>query len=244
MAKSTVNKVFLDLEISANELYTYGFYEPTVLGVKKEWEILSFSAKIGSKFIVFSRKEYSEYSLLLLLWDILDNADIVVAHNGDKFDIKKINARFIKYGLTPPSPYKTIDTLKVARKHFGFNSNRLDDLGEYLDVGRKQATPKNLWLRCQHGEIEAFKILEKYNEQDVRLLEKIYDKLLPWIDNHPLMGIYSDTPLVCPKCGGEHLQRRGTARNKTREYQRYQCLSCGSWSKGDLLRTIKVLTQA
>ena len=242
MAKFTENKVFLDIEISPTELYTYGYYDPTVLGVKKEWEITSFSVKQNNKFITHSVRNYSEEELLRQLWDILDNASIVIAHNGDKFDVKKINSRFIKYDMTPPSPYKTVDTLKVARKHFGFTSNRLDDLGEFMGVGRKQNTPKNLWLQCINGDTKAYKILEKYNEKDVRLLEKIYYRLLPWIDNHPPLGGDADSPMVCPNCGSEHLQRRGTARNKTREYQRYQCIACGTWSRGELLTIRKTLT--
>ncbi len=237
------NIVFLDIEVSANLSYVWGFYEQNTIKVEKEWDILSFSAKVGRKFITLSQGDCDEEHLMIQLWNILNDADCVIAHNGKKFDIRKINTRFIKYGLTPPSPYKVIDTLQIARQKFAFNSNRLDALGEYLGIGRKKETGGfELWERCMKGDQEAYKILKKYNEQDVRLLERVYQKLLPWIDNHPNYGVYSHSDMVCPNCGSQHLQSRGTARTTTREYRRYQCQSCGKWSRDQLnINTIKPL---
>ena len=150
------------------------------------------------------------------------------AHNGDKFDIKMANSFFIKYGLTPPSPYKSIDTLKIAKKIFRFNSNKLNDLGEYLGIGKKINTGGfQLWLRCLRGEKSAWAKMKRYNKQDVVLLEKVYNKLVPWDNSNTEMGF------VCPICGSTNLQKRGWNINKIYKSQRYQCRDCGRWSQSN-----------
>lgn len=118
---------------------------------------------------------------MLKLWKLLNACDICIAHNGDRFDIKKINARFLFHGLPPPRPYKTIDTLKISRRNFGLSSHRQDDIGKFAGTGRKLKTDKDLWLDCIKGKKKALKQMKFYNAQDVVLLEKNYRKFLPWI---------------------------------------------------------------
>ncbi len=124
--------ILLDIETAPSLGYVWGIWEQNVISVKEEWFILSFATKVlgvGKPVIYalpdykhYKRNHYDDEALVKELWKILDEADVVIAHNGDRFDIKKSNARFIYHGLKPPSPYKTIDTLKIARKHFNFNS--------------------------------------------------------------------------------------------------------------------------
>jgi len=181
-----------------------------------------------------SYKPGSENDLLLAteLWKLLDEADVVIAHNGDQFDIKKTNARFAFYNLPPPSPYKTIDTLKVARRYFNFTSNKLDDLGNYLGYGRKLVhTGFNLWKGCMTGDPKAWKKMIDYNKRDVVLLEKIYLHFRPWIQNHPNTAILSDKS-GCPNCSSTQIQKRGLGITKSGTYQRLQCMSCKAWSHG------------
>ena len=178
----------------------------------------------------YSAHKEDDEKLVRDLWKVLDEADIVIAHNGDKFDVRKSNARFVFHGLKPPSPYKTVDTLKIARKHFSFNSNRLDDLGHYLGVGRKlPTTGKDLWLRCIRGDEDAWSRMIKYNAHDVALLERVYLQLRPWATSHPDLGSYSKK-LVCPTCHSRNLQHRGYNVTKTGRRQRLQCMDCGAWS--------------
>src|SRR6267154_4477293 len=137
----------LDIETAPTLGYVWGMWEQNVIAVKEDWCILSFAAKaLGSdRPEVFALPDYNGYKrdkqndkkLIADLWRVLDKSDIIISHNGDKFDIKKSNARFIYHGFSPPTPYKNIDTLKIARKHFKFDSNRLDSLAEYLGIGRK-----------------------------------------------------------------------------------------------------------
>lgn len=231
--------LFLDIETSPNLSYIWGHYEQNALEVEEPWFLMSYSAKwLGGKQETKCLMDYDGYENALTddvdlvndIWQLLNEADIVIAHNGDKFDIKKLNTRFIFNGLTPPEPYRTIDTLKIAKRHFAFNSNRLDDLGEFLGLGRKIETHKKLWFDCMIGDRKAWEKMKKYNAQDVKLLEKVYFEFLPWISNHPNLGMYSDE-LVCPKCGSDDIQFRGYSMNQTTKYRRFMCNSCGGWGR-------------
>ena len=158
-------------------------------------------------------------------------ADVLCAHNGDAFDIKKFNARCIKLGLKPIPPLQTIDTLKVARKHFKFTSNKLDYIGQFLDVGAKIETSKGLWNRVIRGDKEALKEMIEYNKQDVVLLKRVYEKLRPWMQNHPNNNLFRDKE-CCPGCGSENTRYNGYIITRTRRYKRVHCQDCGKWSQG------------
>lgn len=151
-------------------------------------------------------------------------------HNADNFDYKKLNAAFLKYGLAPPKPVKMIDTLKAARRIAKFPSNKLDDLGHTLGLGRKLPhTGKHLWTACMNGDRKAWRKMGAYNIQDVVLLERVYLKLRPYIPNHPNLNLISRRN-ACPKCGGKRFWKRGWLYTKTMEKQRLQCTECGGWS--------------
>ena len=210
--------------------------------VEQDWFMLSFAVQLNDGPIkVYALPDYKGYSkdktndkaLVQELWKIFDDADIIVGHNGDKFDIKKANARFLVHGMKPPAPYKTIDTLKIARKHFKFDSNRLDDLARYLGVGRKLATQgKNTWLECMAGNKQAWALMKKYNKQDIVLLHKVHDAVHPWATTYPNMAVYVEADEACPHCMESKLQRRGVGYTKTGIHQRYQCTNCFAWSRG------------
>ena len=162
---------------------------------------------------------------------LLDETQIVIAHNGDSFDVKKINSRFLVHKLPPPSPYKTIDTLKIAHSTFGFDQNTLKFLSNTLGVGDKmEAGGYPLWKGCMYGDKKAWAKMKKYSRQDVLSLEGVYKKFRPWAKSHPILGMYGDIE-ACPKCGVAALQNRGFAVNKTTKYQRVQCTSCGAWGR-------------
>jgi len=239
--KNTEPKIlFFDIENAPNLAYVWAKYEQNVIDYEKEWYMLCFAYKwLGQKTVKsFALPDFKKYKqdktndehLIRELWKLFDEADVIIGHNSDRFDIRKSNARFIKYGLTPPSPYKTVDTKKVGYKHFMFNSNKLDDLGEYFGLGRKIKTDFDLWLGCMSGDKTSWNKMIKYNKRDVSLLERVYNKMLPWINNHPNVGMFYGTE-VCPKCGSTNMQSRGLYKNKTTEYNRLYCKSCGGWSR-------------
>jgi DNA polymerase elongation subunit (family B) len=234
-----MKKLFIDIETFPNVSYTWGMYEQNVIKIVRPWYILSFAYRWdnGKKGVV-ALPDFKGYKaggddkeLTKILWELLNEADIVVAHNGDNFDLKKINTRFIAHGMTPPSPYKTIDTLKIVRNKFSFNSNHLDDLGKFLEIGEKvKHTGFDLWFACERGDKKSWSLMKKYNGQDINLLYRVYLKLLPWI-NIPLN---TETGLVCPNCGSKHTQKRGIqVLNKNFIRQRYQCQDCGKWASSN-----------
>lgn len=232
---SKVSRVlFFDIETTPNLAYVWGKYEQDVIDYKKEWGLLSFAWKWqGSKKVhCLSRYTMSEKELVKYLWEILDQADVVVAHNGADFDVKKARAKFIEYGLKPPTPFKVVDTKLIARSQFKFNSNSLNDLGKLLKLGKKVETGGfQLWLDCMAGKGSAFRKLKKYNKQDVMLLEKVYNKLRAWHPTHPNLSLMEDRP-GCPACGSKHMNKRGYTINVKSKVEKLQCQSCGHWSTG------------
>jgi len=237
-----VRILLFDIETSPLVATTWGFWETNVLWVVKDWHILCFCAKwLDEKKIIshalpdfklFKKADDDDKEVVLKLWKLLNEADIVIAHNGDKFDIRKANVRFLAHGLPPPSPYKKIDTLKIARQHFKFDSNKLDELGRFLGLGRKIVhTGIGLWKRCMEGDLLAWKTMVRYNKQDVRLLEEVYLVLRSWMPLHPNVNIL-DGKWGCPVCGSDKLQKRGYSTTRVSKFQRYHCQDCGAWSRG------------
>jgi DNA polymerase elongation subunit (family B) len=232
--------LLLDIETSPNLSLVWGHYEQDVLSVEKYWHILSWSAKwLGGKqttkcladYKTYRKDKDNDYELVKELHELMGDADMIIAHNGNDFDFKKVNTRAIVHGLSPIPPYKKIDTLKTARRLFAFDSNKLDDLGDFLQLGRKEQTGGfKLWQDCMAGDKVAWNKMKRYNAQDVRLLEKVYLALRPWDNQHPNIGNYLGEA-VCPKCGSSDIQFRGWAMNSTTKYRRFQCQACGGWGR-------------
>jgi RNase_H superfamily len=176
---------------------------------------------------LYKKNPHSDLHVCTVLHKVLSEADIIIAHNGDWYDIKFTEARMLANGLPPLPPIQSIDTLKVARTRFLFNSNRLDYLGKFLRVGAKKHTSHGLWLRVLAGDTAALREIVAYNKQDVLLLERVFQKLRPYVR----LGIHpvGRGGLECPRCGSKRTQRRGDYRTLTNLYPRFQCQACGGW---------------
>ena len=250
--------LFFDLETTPMLGWTWGTYKQNVIRTAKPRYVLSFAYRWEgegetTRFVAgwqdpkwrpdhpwTKPKRTVDRYTMARLWHLLDRADTVIGHNGDKFDVRRSNARFIVLGVTPPSPYRTVDTLKEYRRYADFASNRLGDLGAELGVGGKVGHAGfDTWLGAMGGSVEHQEMMEAYNVGDVDLLVDVYDKILPWVgtpgkafsgSNH---GLWSDGRPVCPTCGGQ-VHARGTYRSKTRVYKRWQCQECGGWSRSRL----------
>lgn len=237
---------YVDIETAPSLGYFFDKWkEGNIIATECDWYMLSFAVKWqGQKRVrTFALPDYPLYKkdkendreLVKDLHDVFDRADILIAHNGDRFDIRKSNARFITHGLKPPSHYKTVDTLKVARKHFKFDSNRLNDLGQSLGVGKKLPhTGVHLWLSCMAGKPSAWRIMRRYNARDVELLERVYLKLRPWATTHPNLNLYTKAS-NCPTCQSSDIKLRGMNYSRSVARQRYQCECGASWS-GEVVR--------
>lgn len=242
--------IFWDLENSPNVGYTWGKWQQDVIEFVEEWTLLSFSVKYqGGKQFTKCLTDYESYQpgkkddteLVKDLWKYLDDADILVAHNGDRFDMRKAYTRFIELGLDPPQPSLTIDTLKQARKHFAFNSNKLDDLGRRLGVGRKAKTGGfELWRECMAGDQKAWNRMKRYNAQDVRLLEQVFNKMRPYMTSYPNLNAILNRIDGCPRCGGKDIVQRGYRYTSTGRAKRFRCNDCKGYSTGGHRKTTEV----
>lgn len=232
---------YFDLETSPILGYAFQTYKTDLLSIEKESGLLAFAYKVDDGPVqVFSRRTYSERQLVRMLWKLFDQSDILCAQNGDRFDIRVANKLFVRYNMNPPSPYKTIDTLKMARRYFRFDSNKLDNLAQFLLGERKISTGKELWLSCIAGEKKALKQMEEYCAHDVELLYRLYQRLKMWHTGHPNYNLYAGSTHQCPVCGGD-TQKRGTSMTRVGIYQRHQCKKCGAWSQGEKINTEKVI---
>lgn len=207
-----------------------------------EWYCLCWSAKwlynANTMYGVLTPSEALEEDderIMSNLWELFDEADIVIAHNGLKFDIPRLNSRWISLGKVPPSSYRVIDTCKVAQKQFGFSSNKLDALAGYFGISHKLDTEFDLWVRCMRGERKALAEMSTYNIQDTRILEEVYLRLAPWIKDTPNFGMYgNDSIPVCANCGSTDLVPIDNKYYITQvgKYQLYRCKTCGAISRG------------
>lgn len=170
--------------------------------------------------------------VLLELSILINQADATVAHNGDQFDNKTVNARLAINGLPPVHPTQSIDTLKMSRKTFGMWSHALDHLGKSFVGHRKIKTDFDLWKRVIAGEKKAMAEMVRYNKQDVLLLQEVHEYILPYIRNNArLVDAGHAGQIVCPSCGEGQLTKRGFTHAKVGVYQRYQCQACGLYSR-------------
>lgn len=232
--------LLLDIETAPHKVYSWGLFNQNIAinQIEEPGYTLCWSAKWYKDDNVMFSSLYSDGReiMLRLIHAALDNADVVVHYNGTKFDIPTLNQEFLAVGLTPPSPVIEIDLLKTARKRFRFPSNKLSYVAEYLGLGSKvRHKGMELWRKCMQKDGDAWATMEAYNVRDVELLEKVYDKLKPWVTNHPNHALFTeDERPVCTNCGGEHVQRRGRYYTKTLSYQRYACMDCGTWMRARL----------
>jgi DNA polymerase elongation subunit (family B) len=169
--------------------------------------------------------------MLDIIWDLLDEADIIVTYNGKRFDAPAINREFWHADMLPPSPYQHIDLFQIARSKFRFLSNKLDFVAQDGNLGGKLDTGGfDLWLGVMRGETKAQNLMRKYNRRDVTVTEDLYVKMLPWIHNHPHVGLIDGDPGACPNCGGHNFQSRGYRHTRLGSYKRYRCNACGTWT--------------
>jgi hypothetical protein len=230
-----LKSLLLDIETAPNVAHVWGLWDQNV-GINQmlaSGYVMCWAAKwYGERAIDFSSVMKARPKVMLKrIHAMLDEADVVVHYNGRKFDIPTLNKEFVKAGMHPPSPYKQVDLLQVVKSQFRFPSNKLDYVAQELGLGSKvKHEGHEMWIKCMARDKDAWRAMEKYNRQDVALLEKLYDRLRPWIRNHPNRGLYDDG-IACVTCGSQNLQRRGIQRTVNTTYARLQCNDCGSWMR-------------
>ena len=204
--------------------------------IMEEWFLLSYSGKwlfdskvFGSVLTPNEVLHKDDFRITKEIWNYFNQADVIIAHNGNGFDIPKSQTRFLAHKLAPPSPFQTIDTLLIARKNFRLSSNKLDYIGQLMLNERKLHTEYSLWLRCLEGDPQALSDMLTYNKQDVLLLEDIYVLLRPWVKNHPNMAIFMEAhEPSCPNCGSTDIKECGYYTTSVNRFLAFRCNSCGA----------------
>ena len=195
--RSQPRELYLDIETSPNMAFLWslrvpgGYVNSDML--VRDWFVISWAASWMDSKEVFSgvvtsrqAKNWDDSKILKPLWRLIDDADIVIGHNNDRFDLRKLNTRFLLHDYGVPRKYKTIDTLKVARKSFAFESNKLEFLNERLGNLPKHDMELADWMRiCLDGDLRTLDRMVRYNIGDVKEGKRLYARLRDWVIPFP-----------------------------------------------------------
>lgn len=226
-----------DIETSPIVAHVWGLRDQNISlnQIVKDWQVIAFAAKwLGEDYVWYAdtRKDKNDKRILETLWSKLNEADIVITQNGQNFDSRKLNARFIEYGMKPPKPYRHLDTYKIAKAAAEFTSHKLEYLTDklctkYKKLSHKKFPGMSLWNECLKGNIQAWDEMKKYNIHDVLSTEELYLKLRAWTPNTaPSVSL-----IGCVSCGSKQLEKRGIDQTLKTAYQRLHCKNCGKWQR-------------
>jgi DNA polymerase elongation subunit (family B) len=227
------NILLLDIETAPNMATVWGLFKQNI-GINQLIDssyTLCWAAKwYGESEVIFDSVYQSRpKNMVKRIRKLLDQADAVIHYNGTKFDIPTLNKEFLEYELGPPSPFKQIDLLKTVRKQFRLPSNKLAYVAKVLGLAGKEAhMPHEMWLKCMNKDPTAWAEMEKYNRNDVVVLEQVYDRLRPWVGGHLNFSLMTGD-LVCPNCRSDRYTRRGYCYTHAGKFSRHQCNKCGKW---------------
>jgi len=256
MTQQNKLKVFVfDVETSPITAHVWNLWDQNISlnQIKHDWHFLAWAGKWlnepANKIIYMDNSKakdvQNDRALIVGLWKLLDQADIVIAQNGDKFDIKKFNARAAIHGLPPVSPFKSTDTLKESRKVFSFTSHSLEYMSDKLNTKYKKLKHEKypgfeLWKAVLEGDKKAWKEMKTYCIHDVLATEELYTKIQGWIKTQNMACYFDDAQVRC-RCGSSNIYKKGFVYTDAGKFQGYKCKDCGKRPKGriNLLTTIK-----
>ena len=207
---------------------------------KKKVEI----ASIGDDPQAYKDNPHNDRLVVEALYEMIMDADMLVGHNSRGFDLKSLQARGLAHGLGPLPEVPHVDTYLAAKKYFRLASNKLSYAAQmYLDNAGKDKMVREDWDQIVYNSSDKhLRKMERYNKQDVRISEELYEVFRPYIRDHPNLNMITDyVGHACPNCGSDEVQKRGHHITRAGRYQRYQCQSCGAWSHdGKQAKTGKV----
>lgn len=240
----------LDIETQRAIVETFSLFRPFI-GIDrviKPARVLCFAAKWrGEDKMIFKAAwadddEDAYLRMMQAAYDLLNEADIVVTYNGDRFDLQWFEAEFLRLGLGRPMPYKSVDLIKSVKRWFkgGLMSMKLDWSSRIILKDRKvHHGGTDLWHDIRYGvraeRRAAQKLMREYNEHDVRLTERLFEHHLPYLNvNLALYERNDDGLMHCTKCNSTNLKKDGVKSYVTSAhiYQMHRCKDCGATSRG------------
>jgi hypothetical protein len=226
--------LILDIETQPITALVWGLFNQNISlnQIRDPGGILCVGLKyLGDKnAYLFSKWEHGYEGMITAVHSFLEEADAIITYNGNRFDLPKLRGACAELGLTPPPPVNSIDVYTSVKK-LGLISNKLAFVGPFFKIGKKIETGgMELWTGVMDNDKNSQRKMEKYCVQDVRLLEQVYQRLLPYLARHPNIGGGTGS---CPTCGGHRLHKRGDRLTKLMRIGRLQCQDCGGWSDGE-----------
>lgn len=233
-----MRKLFIDIETAPHQVYCWGLYNENI-GVN---QIIQPSRVLCAAYAFDDQpmQFVSEWgpagrdAMILILHEVLNEADAVIHYNGVSFDEPHLNREFLQEGLTPPSKYQSIDLYRTVKRRFRFAANKLEQVAKELELREgKLKVDFELWRAVLAGDETAQDDMARYNCEDVELTRTLYGELLPWIDRHPNVALYEGDDLIrCTRCASENVVKDGFARTGAGTFQKYRCGDCGGQSRG------------
>lgn len=238
MSTIKFKRLFFDIETSFNIVSSWSvgpkinlspdniIHERAIITICYKWE---HESRVHS----LTWNKGNDKKMLLEFAKIMHSADEVLGHNGDAFDIRWVRTRCIYHGIPLFPDFQSVDTLKLSRRGFKFNSNKLNYIAQFLGIGKKAETGGlQLWKDIVlKNSTSAMKKMVDYCKKDVLLLEKVYQKLSPYIIHKTHIGVVlGKSKHSCPGCGGTHTISNGQRiMSSGLKKQRLHCQDCGSY---------------
>lgn len=226
-----VRIIYYDLENTAMVARTWTLYPDNIShdDIIADKTVISWSAQVRGHNRVLSDVQTpteavnrDDTRIITSLHRLLSTADIIVGHNIDRHDTPILRTRALLHRLSPLPPVRSIDTLKIARRDFKFESNKLDYLARKLLGESKLPTNAQLWRDCEAGDPQALARMHRYNKHDTRIGFKVFEALLP----HSARMIKLVEGTMCPYCDSGQAHQRGTYHTNAASYQKWQCQTC------------------
>lgn len=226
--------LFIDIETRPAVVYSWGLHDQqhSIDQIIHPGGTICFSAKWQGvkKSEFYSDWEHGHEEMIRQAHRLFSEADAIVTFNGDRFDLPKLQGEFLLANMEPPPPWTSIDVYKTVRK-MGFLSGKLGFVSPHLGLaGKEKHDGFRMWVGVMNGDPKHERMMKKYCIGDVRELEDLYDRIRPYIANHPHLGRIAAND--CGACQSGPLQHRGFRRTKSFRIERLQCQACGAWSSG------------
>lgn len=226
--------LLLDIETKPALVYSFGIRDQhlTHKQIAEDGGTICVGLKwLGERRVtVLSEWEHGYGNMLQGVHRALSECDAVATYNGARFDIPKLMGNFLMAGMAPPPPLTQIDIYKTVRK-MGLICNKLDYIAPLLGLGSKvKHEGLEMWIKVMAGDEKARRKMARYCAQDVRLLEDVYQRILPYVTDHPRIG--NRHGMTCPNCGSDHLTSQGWKVTRATRVQSLKCSACGSWTQG------------